>query len=296
MGWGDEIMVSGIARRLQQRDPRPVRVRDRKGRIRWSDAWRGNPRFAAPDHRGPVQVLVNGPGARPYIDGWSATRWRWRDWICATGELHLDADERAFGRAHAGRVVIEPALKGGASPNKDWGAPRWRELAARLRADGHRVARFASGDEPAGVDADGTEVIRAPNFRHAAAVLAHADAAALPEGGLHHAAAALGTPSVVLFGGFISPRQTGYAHQVNFFTGGEPCGARRPCAHCRDAMARIAPRAVAATLSQLVAASREPISPGPCGPRGSGDVSADAASADRTRPAAHPRAGSAPAP
>lgn len=263
MGWGDEIMVSGIARRLQQRDPRPVRVVDRKGRVRWSDAWRGNPRFAAPGARGPVQVLVNGPGARPYIDGRDGTGWRWRDWVCATGELHLDAGELAFGRAHAGRVLIEPGLKAGASPNKAWGAARWRALAACLRAAGHRVARFAeageaTGADPGSVDADGVEVIRARSFRQAAAVLAHAHAAALPEGGLHHAAAALGTPTVVLFGGYISPRQTGYAHQVNLFTGGEPCGATRPCAHCRAAMARIDPEAVATALSTLVAASREP--------------------------------------
>lgn len=271
MGWGDELMVSGIARRLQAHDPRPVRVVDRRGRARWSDAWRGNPRFAAPGHRGPVQVLVNGPGARPYIDGWSATRWRWRDWVCATGELHLDADELAFGRHLAGRVWIEPGLKPRASPNKDWGGARWHALAAALLARGHRVACFAGphdADDPAAATGGApaaaclgalpVERVRAPSFRHAAAALAHARAAVLPEGGLHHAAAALGTPSVVLFGGYISPRQTGYPHQVSLFTGGEPCGSRRPCGHCRDAMARIDPHAVAATVDALDAASREP--------------------------------------
>jgi hypothetical protein len=34
MGWGDEIMITGIARRLQERDPLPVRVLDRNGRPR----------------------------------------------------------------------------------------------------------------------------------------------------------------------------------------------------------------------------------------------------------------------
>jgi len=35
------------------------------------------------------------------------------------------------------------------------------------------------------------------------------------EGGVHHLAAAVGTPAVVLFGGFISPEWTGYQYQFN---------------------------------------------------------------------------------
>jgi hypothetical protein len=32
MGWGDEVMITAQARRMQERDPRPVVVRDRDGR------------------------------------------------------------------------------------------------------------------------------------------------------------------------------------------------------------------------------------------------------------------------
>ena len=48
MGWGDEIIVTGVARRLQE-DARSwlrVRVLDRKGRPRWHPLWDQNPRFA----------------------------------------------------------------------------------------------------------------------------------------------------------------------------------------------------------------------------------------------------------
>ena len=75
-------------------------------------------------------------------------------------------------------------------------------------------------------------------------MLATARLAILPEGGLHHAAAALGVPSIVLFGGFISPRQTGYPHQVNVFTGGTPCGWRVRCGHCAAAMKKIEPERI----------------------------------------------------
>ena len=79
----------------------------------------------------------------------------------------------------------------------------------------------------------------------------------LPEGGLHHAAAALGTPTIVIFGGFISPRQTGYPHQVNLFTGGTPCGMRRRCDHCEQAMRRVAIEEVLVKARMLAAATAD---------------------------------------
>jgi hypothetical protein len=74
---------------------------------------------------------------------------------------------------------------------------------------------------------------------------------------LHHAAAALGVPAVVIFGGFISPAVTGYAAHANIFTGDDlGCGNINPCPHCRAAMERISVDQVygAATL-QLKAAA-----------------------------------------
>jgi ADP-heptose:LPS heptosyltransferase len=236
MGWGDEIITSGLARRAQQADARPVRVVDGRGRPRWSAVWNGNPRLAGPAHAGAVQTLASAPGRRPYIARETAARWVWREWVCPVGEIHLDAAERAAGARGNGLVVVEPQLKGRASPNKDWGGTRWAALVAALVRDGCEVAQLGPPGTPL---LPGARLVPTADFRSACAVLAHARLAILPEGGLHHAAAALGTPAIVLFGGFISPRQTGYAHQLNLFTGGEACGMRRHCAHCRRAMAAI---------------------------------------------------------
>ncbi len=50
MGYGDEIMVTGAARRLQDAgDPRPVAVLDRHARPRRHPLWAGNPRIATPE-------------------------------------------------------------------------------------------------------------------------------------------------------------------------------------------------------------------------------------------------------
>ena len=88
-------------------------------------------------------------------------------------------------------------------------------------------------------------------------MLSQSRLAVLPEGGLHHAAAASGTPSIVIFGGFISPRQTGYLHQSNLFTGGDPCGMRHRCSHCKRAMDRITVEEVLEKASLLIRASAD---------------------------------------
>ena len=59
-------------------------------------------------------------------------------------------------------------------------------------------------------------------------------------------------PAVVLFGGYISPDVTGYDRHANLFTGGEACGRRTVCDHCRDAMNRITPDLVMRELDALL--------------------------------------------
>jgi len=72
------------------------------------------------------------------------------------------------------------------------------------------------------------------------AVLANAALYVRPEGGLHHAAAAMRVRAVVIFGGFIHPLTTGYPEHANIFKGSRACGTiGRRCPHCADAMRRI---------------------------------------------------------
>jgi ADP-heptose:LPS heptosyltransferase len=76
------------------------------------------------------------------------------------------------------------------------------------------------------------------------------------EGGLHHCAAALGVPAVVIRGGFIGPRVTGYAGQVDLFVESAEwplgCGVRSGCPHCAAAMESINRTMVAAALRKLL--------------------------------------------
>ena len=263
-------MVAGEARRLwQPGDPRPVAVRDRHGRPRWHPLWDGNPRIARPEQvaRGlAVRTMTNGPGCRPYVDytrmrdefaavfpGRAFTTklcdprlpWRYTAWRASPGEL-----PSVPRREPGDYVVVEPHIKAGASPNKDWGWDRWQAL-VRLRRDldwvqlGAGAARVLEGVRP----------IETADFRAACGLLAGARAAVLPEGGLHHAAAALDVRAVVIFGAMTSPANTGYPAQVNLFepAGAEsPCGQRVPCDHCARAMAAIDPAAVADHLERIL--------------------------------------------
>jgi ADP-heptose:LPS heptosyltransferase len=227
-----------------------VAVCDRRGNLRWHAIWENNPHIAMPtEDMSRAQVLVTGPGTRPYIAGRSDRQWVWRDYQCPAGEIYFSAAELGFGRRHAGQVIIEPNIKANASPNKDWGMLRWLALVALLRRKGVTPVQLG----PAGTRVlPGADFVETANFRDACAVLANARGAVLPEGGLHHAAAAVGTPAVVIFGGYISPRQTGYPAQENIFTGGQPCGMRVPCRHCAEAMQEITPRAVCERLLAIL--------------------------------------------
>ncbi|HSW83543.1 MAG TPA: glycosyltransferase family 9 protein [Usitatibacter sp.] len=245
-------MDSGRARVLQQSDPRKCRVTYKGKANRWSPVWENNPRIAAQGEAGDFQELVarDMNNMRAYHVAKTDERWFYNPAFRPdVGEIYFSDLERAFGARRAGLIVIEPHIKPGASPNKSWGWARWQALARLMCRAGMRPVQLGPPGTPR---LDGVELLETPNFRFAATVLAGARAAILPEGGLHHAAAALGVPSVVIFGGYISPALTGYDMHRNLFTGGEPCGMRRPCAHCAAAMTAITPEQVFNELSEVL--------------------------------------------
>jgi ADP-heptose:LPS heptosyltransferase len=256
MGYGDEVMVTGQVRELQELDPRKVRIVYEKPR--WHEAWENNPRIARPGELGDFQLLrPRVDYRRPYIAQKTATQWTWKAWGPPKGELYFTHDEEAYGAKHRDRIVIEPRIKPGASPNKDWGIERWKEL---IRLGAAKGIQFTQLGDVNKYLLPGVKWVRTPTMRLAAAVLAYARAAVVPEGGLHHVCAAVGTPAVVIFGGYISPAVTGYPEQRSFFTGGAlGCGMRIPCEHCKRAMSEITPREVLAALEDTLEKSRRSV-------------------------------------
>lgn len=250
MGMGDEIMVTAQARILQRTDPRKVIVLDKNDHSRGHAMWIRNPRIARPGEEGDFQGLKSCPGHRPYIQDKGIANWQWKSWDTKWlaegagiphGEIYLSPVEQAFGDAHSGRVVIEPNLKAGASPNKNWGWENWETLVRLMVKRGYTPTQLGPKHTRL---IKGAEFIETPDFRYGCAVIKRAEIAVLHEGGLHHAAAAFGVRAVVIFGGYISPAQTGYAIHDNLFEGEKGCGSRMPCHHCKKIMGRFSPEVV----------------------------------------------------
>lgn len=232
-------MASGMARGAASRGKR-VAFGDGQ-RILWDknspEIFRKNKNIATPgsERADDIEWCAFYRGHRIY-NRQEAGRWVWNaDFKAIPGELFFSLGEAHFAsRVKPGFVLIEPNVPWWKSVavNKDWGKEKFQAVVNNLKNQGHRVAQFSYGK----VKLSGVDVIYANDFRSAAAALARAKLAVLPEGGLHHAAAAVGIPAVVLFGGFIPPAVTGYDSHINLTGGAEACGSIHECKHCRAAL------------------------------------------------------------
>lgn len=257
MGYGDQLMASGMARGAQARGKR-IAFGDRRS-IRWdsrsADVFRGNPNIAPPGSERDQDIEWVGyyKGSRLYNrHDRAGNRWLWNmDFRPTPGEVFFDPNEKRNGRRFGGGyVIIEPHTEAfkSAAPNKDWGFDKYQAVAARLIADGHKVFQFKYGAPTQTIS--GVRRIPTLNFRDALSVLSHAALYVGPEGGLHHGAAAVGTPAVVLFGGFIPPQVTGYPDHASLTGGAKACGSLAPCDHCKQAMRSI-------SVDEVYAAAKE---------------------------------------
>jgi hypothetical protein len=254
VGIGDQLMATGMARGAARRGKR-IAFGDGH-RIIWDknslEIFRKNKNIAIPgSERDPdIEWIPFYRGHRIY-NRQEGNRWVWNmDFRPQPGQLYFSKHETDFAdKLRPGFVLIEPNVPWWktVAVNKDWGRAKYQAVAEALKATGHRVAQFSFGK----VRLSGVEIIYAESFRHAAAALAKAKFAVLPEGGLHHAAAAVNLKAAVIFGGFIPPSVTGYDFHINLTGGAEACGSIHTCAHCRAALDAIQVKDVLAACQQL---------------------------------------------
>lgn len=254
MGFGDVIMSMGEAKRLHASTKQKVLILRADGMPVRSDLFNGVPYIETQRGLVPVARLVNGPGARPYIVGKTAAKWTWRPYQPVPADIVFTAAEKVFAEPYRGTVMVEPNVKAGTHRNKAWSSIYWQQLDSAMHALGGAAKIPSVQCAPSGSQfLLHTKRVPTSTFREACAVLSVCRAFVGGEGGLHHAAAALGVPAVVIFGGFISPQVTGYASHRNLFTGtGLGCGMRVDCQHCREAMLKISPALVFETLKEIL--------------------------------------------
>lgn len=253
-------MASAEAREMKKARPDAAIVIGDGEREIWHEIFDGNPhvtRLADVLPGQPVVWLENYTGRRPYIDyklTRSPDRHFFKPYRARRGDLFFTAAEleradtvlRSLGPTRMPLVSVEPHVD--SRPNKDWGFARWQRVVDLLAP--RAVCLQPSYGKPvlAGVRAIPW------SFRSYAALLARCDLHIGPEGGLHHAAAALGRPAVVIFGGRIHPDLTGYSSHTNLYRDvpGSPCGMVAPCAHCRRCLDSIAVEEVVAAACRAL--------------------------------------------
>lgn len=132
-------------------------------------------------------------------------------------------------------IVLEPHVKGTFSgPNKRWPWEHWVELAAELRKLGHELAQVS--DPVHAQTLPGVTRVETDDVRLALAVLMRSRLLITTDGLLHHSAAAMKVPAVVLWGERTNPEILGYPEHVNLTTGSNWCGSVKTCDHCLEAM------------------------------------------------------------
>lgn len=225
---------------------RKAQILDRAGNRRWHPLWEEASYIARPGEPGDFPGILNGPGCRPYIDYRRTTKDRWvfTAWRAAHGQMfNVKPSPRS-----AGMVLIEPHIKPTASPNKQWG--RWQEL-----VDSYPDVPWAQPGNPGTRWLKGVVPLETRDFAEACDLLAGCATAVLPEGALHHAAAALGRRVVVLFGGYLRPETTGYDTHINLAVDApEALGWRIRHPACASAWSRITPDIVRTAVASALQA------------------------------------------
>jgi ADP-heptose:LPS heptosyltransferase len=248
MGFGDELISSGIAKKEGNLDRKYI-VGD--GEVEyWSSIFRYNPRFTRSRYRHfykDVEWFPYYSGQRPYIDYSMTTpdKLVFTDFKATPGEIFFSLQERVWASCITSKlpkfIVIEPNIKGTFSRNnKDWGFEKWQSVVDRLSREFVFVQLVPSNKTKV---LKGVQVISTPSFRIAMAVMQKSEFILCPEGGVHHAAAALGKEAAVIFGGRISPKVLGYDFHHNLYVPDpdSPCGMNIACEHCKRCMDQIDP-------------------------------------------------------
>lgn len=244
MGYGDDIMATGLARGLRARGKRAAFGDGKK--IIWGpwseEMFRHNPNVARPgdEKAADLEWIPHYKGSRMY-NRQAGEKWVWNyDFKAKPGELFFSDVEKNIAKNFGDKyVLMEPNVpwQKTVAPNKDWGEKNYAEVARALRMMGHEIVQFKHKNSRRILP--DARVVEPRSFRQVLASLELAHLYIGPEGGLHHGAAAVGTDAVVLFGGFIPPAVVGYEGQVCLTGGAEACGSINPCDHCRRAMSNI---------------------------------------------------------
>jgi hypothetical protein len=174
------------------------------------------------------------------------------DRVHVVPRLYLAADEREQGRLAPQQIAIQSSARGAGMPigNKEWGPDRFQSVVDALKGE----FTFVQVGLPVDPVLAGAVDRRGVGIRPSAAIVASSTAFVGLVSFFMHVAKAVGTRSVIVYGGREHPSQSGYADNLNLFTAMEcsPCWLWNRCPYDRDCLRRIAVSDVVAAIRQVV--------------------------------------------
>jgi len=259
MGIGDQVMAAGRAKLLHKKTGKRVCI-GRCPSILWSPLYSDIPYLVKPGEKEQDDQiwLLDCPGARPYIDYQGTrlhrdnrrmSRKRFRRWVWV--DKHTPepmeiffSEEEEYERDMLKKrkfILVNPHQKQKAPPNKTWPFEYFQEVVNSLKDDYEIIQLKKDHGEPSLQHATSYAL----TLRQLAVYISTAALVVSGEGLFHHLAAAFKTPTVVLFGGFISPDITGYDYQQSIYVQDKNVlGVREATEAGRNIMLSITPELV----------------------------------------------------
>lgn len=155
-----------------------------------------------------------------------------------------EKNKRLLPRSKKPWVAIQSIGLSTWTDNKNWGVKNFRAVARSLEKDFSVVQLGATSDPSLGVD---LELQGRLPIRDVFVALRQCKTFVGQVGFLMHAAAAVELPSVIIYGGFEAPWQSGYDLNTNLYSDVEcaPCWLETACPYEKKCMSIITPEQVA---------------------------------------------------
>jgi ADP-heptose:LPS heptosyltransferase len=155
--------------------------------------------------------------------------------IYATESEKLKISSLLAGKGLSNFIVIEPQSNDEYTHNKLYPLAKWQIVVNSLVESGHTIVQIGLPRKECVLDKV-IDLTGQTSFREAAEVIARSKLFISSEGGLMHAANAVGTKSVILYTGFIHPKMTCYSENMNIWIGKNhgPCGMKMKCKSCEQ--------------------------------------------------------------
>jgi hypothetical protein len=257
-GLGDALLAFGVAHELSK-EKRHVIIS-----TRFAELAKNNPDIVA--HIDPAAVDMLGmrlfPGRRvdltypenpgKHIGLEMCLRAGIKNPCAFSPKVYLTPAEAALGKAVASNhIAVQVDSDPQWTKNKQWPKERMGELIPELK---NRAPVVIVGRRREGQFEHARDLRGALTLRQTAAVLQAARLFIGMEGGLMHLAKAVGCRSVIIYGGYIAPWQSGYESDVRLFTElpCSPCWRRKECPYNLTCLKTISVETVVRSVDGLL--------------------------------------------